>query len=113
MGLPWNTTRGHAVRSIMEAVSCMLKSNLDYMGVEYSEIRSMGGGAKSKLWCQIKADMCNKKIVTLENKETACLGSAILAGVAIGLLDSVEAACRNFVSFNKVYLPDGTDYSDF
>lgn len=111
-GLTLEHTRGHAVRSIMEAVSCMLKSNLDYLGVECREIRSMGGGAKSKLWCQIKADLCDKKIVTLHNEETACLGSAILAGVAIGLFDSVEDACVRFVSLNKTYLPSGSDYSD-
>lgn len=111
-GLTLEHTRGHAVRSIMEAVSCMLKSNLDYLGVECNEIRSMGGGAKSKLWCQIKSDMCGKKIVTLNNEETACLGSAILAGVAIGLFDSVEAACADNVSLNKTYLPTGADYSD-
>ncbi len=111
-GLTMEHTRGHAVRSIMEAVSCMLKSNLDYLGLECNEIRSMGGGAQSNLWCQIKADMCGKKIVTLKNEETGCLGSAILAGVAIGLFDSVETACEIAVSLNKTYLPQGVDYSD-
>ena len=90
----------------------MLKSYLDYLGVDCDEIRSMGGGAKSKVWCQIKSDMCNKKIVTLKNDETACLGSAILAGVASGLFESVEAACEKAVAINKTYMPTGTDYTD-
>lgn len=111
LGLTLEHTRGHAVRSIFEAVACMLKSNLDYLKVDCSEIRSMGGGAKSSLWCQIKADMCRKKIVTLKNEETACLGSAILAGTAVGLFDSVEAACGGKVSISKTYLPQDTDYS--
>lgn len=111
-GLTLEHTRGHAVRSIMEAVSCMLKSNLEHLGVECREIRSMGGGAKSQLWCRIKADMCNKKIVTLKNEETACLGSAILAGTAIGLFNSVTSACANFVSLKNTYLPGEADYSD-
>lgn len=111
-GFTLEHTRGHAVRSIMEAVSCMLKSNLDYLGVECKEIRAMGGGAKSELWCQIKADMCDIKLVTLQNEETACLGSAILAGVGIGMFDSVEEACKRFVSFHGEYLPSGTDYEE-
>lgn len=111
-GLTMEHTRGHAVRSIMEAVACMLKSNLDYLGLECSEIRSMGGGAKSRLWCQIKSDLCNKKIVTLNNEETACLGSAILAGVGIGVFESVEAACDKYVSLKKSYEPTGTDYTE-
>jgi len=112
-GLTMEHTRGHAVRSILEAVSCMLKSNLEYMGIECDEIRSMGGGAQSPLWCQIKADMCGKKIVTLKNEETACLGSAILAGVAIGVFESVDAACEKAVAINKCYTPNGNaDYTD-
>ena len=111
-GLTMEHTRGHFVRSILEAVSCMLKSNLEYLGLECSEIRSMGGGAQSPLWCQIKADMCGKKIVTLKNEETACLGSAILAGVCAGVFKSVEDACRMAVSLNKTYTPNDTDYSE-
>ena len=111
-GLTMEHTRGHAVRSIMESVACMLKSNLDYLGIECDEIRSMGGGAKSKLWLQIKSDLCNKKIVTLNNEETACLGSAILAAVSIGVFDSVEAACDKVVALKNTYVPSGTDYTD-
>lgn len=111
-GLTLEHTRGHFVRSIMEAVSSMLKSYLDYLGVDCEEIRSMGGGAKSDVWLQIKSDMCNKRIVTLQNDETACLGSAILAGVAAGFFESVEAACAKAVKINKTYTPSGTDYTE-
>lgn len=110
-GLTMEHTRAHAVRSILEAVACMLKSNLEYLGLDCDEIRSMGGGAQSPLWCQMKADMTKKKIVTLKNEETACLGSAILAGVATGVFESVEAACSKAVSLNKTYWPADTDYS--
>lgn len=111
-GLTMEHTRAHAVRSILEAVACMLRSNLEYLGLAVSEIRSMGGGAQSPLWCQMKADMIGKQIVTLKNDETACLGSAILAGVASGVFDSVESACRKAVAVNKTYLPCGTDYTE-
>ena len=111
-GLTLEHTRGHFVRSILESVACMLKSNLDYLGVSCNEIRSMGGGATSPLWCQIKADMTGKKIVTLKNSETACLGSAILAGVGIGVFSSVESACEKIVKTDKVYEPGGVDYTD-
>ena len=111
-GLTMEHGRGHAVRSILEAVACMLKQNLDYLGLDCSEIRTMGGGASSPLWNQIKADMTGKRIVTLKNDETACLGSAILAGVATGVFESVEAACDMAVTPKNVYEPSGADYSD-
>ena len=112
MGLTMEHTRAHAVRSILESVACMLKANLDYLGVSVSEIRSMGGGASSPLWCRIKADMTGKNIAILENNETACLGSAILAGVGVGIFEDVASVCKKLVKIKKVYTPSNTDYSE-
>lgn len=110
-GLTTEHTRGHFVRSVMESVACMLKSNLDYLGLDVSEIRAMGGGANSPLWCQMKADMTGKRLVTLKNKETACLGSAILAGVGIGLFESAVKATER-LELDRVFEPKDTDYSE-
>ena len=109
-GLTLEHTRGHCVRSIMESVACMLRENLEYLGVSCTEVRAMGGGAKSDLWCQIMADLCGKTIVTLKNDETACLGSAILAGTAVGIFESVEAACAIAVAPDRIFAPAGADY---
>ena len=89
----------------------MLKSNLDYLSLDVSEIRAMGGGANSPLWCQMKADMTGKRLVTLKNKETACLGSAILAGVGTGLFESAESAVEK-LELDRVFEPKNTDYTD-
>ena len=110
-GLTTEHTRGHFVRSVMESVACMLKSNLDYLSLDVSEIRAMGGGANSPLWCQMKADMTGKRLVTLKNKETACLGSAILAGVGTGLFESAESAVEK-LELDRVFEPKNTDYTD-
>ena len=110
-GLTTEHHRGHFVRSVMESVACMLKSNLDYLGLDVDEIRAMGGGANSPLWCQMKADMTGKKLVTLKNKETACLGSAILAGVGIGLFESAEKAVEK-LELDRTFKPNGVDYSE-
>lgn len=109
-GLTAEHTAAHFVRSIMESVTCMLKSNLDYLGVDVDEIRVMGGGAKSPLWCSMKADMTGKRLLTLKNKETACLGAAILAGVGAGVFESVEKACA-LIETDKKYTPSGNDYT--
>lgn len=111
LGLTPEHTRAHFARSIMEAVSCMLKANLDYLNLQVDEIRAMGGGANSPVWCQIKADMTGKRLVTLKNKETACLGSAILAGVGVGAFPSVEKAAE-MISLSHAYEPQGTDYTE-
>ncbi len=109
-GLTPEHTRGHFVRSIMEAVSCTLKENLDYLNLNVTEIRAMGGGSNSPLWCQMKADITNKNLVTLKNNETACMGGAILAGVGIGLFKSVESV-SDLIEVKKTFSPSGADYT--
>ena len=109
-GLTPEHTPAHFVRSIMESVACMLKSNLDYLKTDVEEIRVMGGGAKSPLWCNMKADITKKRLITLKNKETACLGAAILAGVGAGQFGSVKEAC-SMIETDKVYTPEGNDYT--
>jgi xylulokinase len=111
-GIDLKHTKAHFARSILESVACMLKSYIDFLGMDIKEIRAMGGGASSALWCQIKSDMTGKKICTLKNNETACLGSAIFAGVGIGLYPSIEDACQILVKTGKEYRPSGTDYND-
>ncbi len=108
-GLTPEHTRGHFVRSIMESISCTLKENLDYLNLDINEIRAMGGGANSPLWCQMKADMTKKTLVTLKNKETACLGGAILAGVGVGLFKSVEDVVH-LIGIKDKYEPTDVDY---
>ena len=109
-GLTPEHNTAHFVRSIMESVACMLKSNLDYLGTDVDEIRVMGGGAKSPLWCNMKADITKKRLITLKNKETACLGAAILAGVGAGEFKSAKDACA-MIETDKVYTPQGNDYT--
>ena len=96
----------------MEAIAFTLKQNLEYVGEDaIKEIRITGGGASSPLWCSIKSDMTGKRLVTLKNKETACLGAAILAGVGTGAFESVEAAC-DMIEIGRSYSPTGADYTE-
>lgn len=111
MGLTMEHTRAHFVRSVLESVACMLKENLDSLGISPKEIRSMGGGASSPLWCQIKADLVGCDIVTLKNSEVACLGSALLAGKGIGICEDIAELAKKTVEAKKVYHPSGADYT--
>lgn len=102
--------RGHFVRAIMESVAFMLRKNLELLpalGIEVDEIRSLGGGAKSALWNQIKADVTGKPIVTIRSSEAACVGVAMLAAVAMGVHDSLDDAARAMVRLKDRYEPRG------
>ena len=93
----------------MEGVAFLLKKNLEVLqnaGVDVTEIRSTGGGARSPLWNQIKSNVCNLPVVTLQNEDTALLGNAILAGVAAGIFRSIEEGCGLMVALKDKIAPD-------
>ncbi len=111
-GMEMKHERGHFVRAIMESVAYIIKEFVDFIDLPISEIRSMGGGAKSELWCNIKSSVLDKKIVTLKQNETACLGSAMFAGVGIGVFDSTISASNKIVALDKTYSADANEYKD-
>lgn len=92
-GITPGVGRAQFGRAIFEAVACMLRSNieqLERLGARFDSVYCMGGGAKSPLWLQIKADIAGKDMIPLRARESACLGAAILAGKAIGVYDSID-----------------------
>jgi xylulokinase len=117
-GISLDTGRPHFERSILESVAFMLKRNLDLLqelGVEINEIRSIGGGAKSYLWNTIKADVCQKPVVTVKVSETASLGAAMLAGNALNIFNNLQEASAKMIHLNERIDPDKLNvavYSD-
>ena len=71
----------------------------------------MGGGAKSSLWNQIKADITGLELLIPENTETALLGAAIIAGVGIGVYKDFGTATSKVVSVGKKYSPNSKNKS--
>jgi sugar (pentulose or hexulose) kinase len=103
--------KGHFVRAVLEAVAFMLRRNLELLpgaGTQAREIRSHGGGARSALWNQIKADTCGLPVVTLQGEDAAIRGDAMLAGVAAGVYPDLDAAAAAMVKVDERYAPDPT-----
>jgi sugar (pentulose or hexulose) kinase len=108
-GLELNHTAGHFVRAILESLAYVLRQNLSVMqtgGLEYEEIRSIGGGASSGVWNQIKADVTGKRIATMECPEAASLGVAVLSATALGVYASLPEAAGNMVRRHGSVEPD-------
>jgi xylulokinase len=101
VGLTASHTRAHVVRALLEGVAFSLRDTLEIfreMKVPVNEIRLGGGGARSKLWRQIQADVYGREVATVRAEEGAAYGAAILAGVGAGAWPSVDAACEAVVS---------------
>ena len=78
---------------------------LEELGIAPSEAVAIGGGAKSDLWRQILADMLKMPLTTVENVDSS-LGSAMMAGVAVGVFASHEEAVQRCVRVTGVTMPD-------
>ena len=108
VGLTLQTTRPEMYRAVMEGTAMEMRYNMDcleQMGITLEEIHVVGGGAKSPLWMQIKADICQKPITTLHVDEAGTMGTALLAWIALGRYPSIEAAAQAMVRPKTTYWP--------
>lgn len=112
-GVTLKHTRAHFIRSIMESLGYVIRRNLEAisdMGLCIGQLRTMGGGSKSDLWNQIKADITGRELtLTGYSQDTACLGAAILAGTAFGAFPDIGTAVSSMVHTEKVYHPNVGD----
>lgn len=103
-GLNHNHSQAHIIRAMMEGVVFSLRGSLEIlcqMGISVKHVIASGGGARSRLWLQMQADIYNKEIVVAEVDEQACLGAAIMAAVGSGVHPDIAAACAEMVSYSK------------
>jgi xylulokinase len=83
------TTRAHLCRSVLEGIALNARWLFGYterfVGQRVETVRVVGGGAKSRLWCQIYADVLERRVECIEAPQLASLrGAAALAFSALG-----------------------------
>jgi xylulokinase len=108
-GITMKHTRAHFIRAVMEGVGFIVMRNIEAiesMGIPVREIRVLGGGSKSSVWNQIKADITGRVIWTTDNSDAACLGAAILSGVSCGFFPNVKDAVEKMVNLKQKFEPD-------
>jgi xylulokinase len=96
IGLTARSTRNDMIRALLEGVTFGMRDALEVMremNIPTSEVRASGGGARSKFWRQLQADIYNAPIVQINASEGPAYGVALLAGVGTGVWKSVEEAC--------------------
>lgn len=95
-GVSLHTKRREMNRAIMEGCGYGLRQLCEIAervtGKEISQFSSIGGGAKSELWAQIKADITGKSIQILDMSDMAPIGAALLAGTGAGIFEDLRQA---------------------
>lgn len=109
-GLSLSHTAADLYRSILESIAFSLRENLELLreaGLRVERIRSIGGGARSDLWLQVKADLCGLPVERPEVTEAATLGSAMLAATGAGRHASLAEASEWCYRAARTFTPNG------
>lgn len=103
VGLTRAATKAHIVRATLEAMAYQTADVLAVMeqeaGTAVNSLKVDGGASANKFLLQFQADVTGKQIVRPCCIETTALGAACLAGLAVGVYDSLDA-------IHKIYRPD-------
>jgi xylulokinase len=112
IGLTSRHTRAHLLRAVVEGVSFGMRQVLDLVrgiGVEVRLARLGGGGARSKFWQQLQADVYGCPVAMTNTEEGPAYGAALLAGVGAGVFADVGAACAAAITQTEVLEPASGD----
>jgi len=107
-GLTLSHTKAHIFRAILESVIYGFRHHVEViekMGYQPTRIMATNGGAKSKFWCQIAADILGKTVKSYPSHPGSALGVAFLAGMSIGLYEDWEEI-QKFLTDYQVYEPN-------
>jgi xylulokinase len=92
-GLSLNSKRGDIYRAVLEGVGFGLRQILEIVmtstGLNVQELKVVGGAAQNQLWNQIKADILQVELLSMEYQETAVLGAALLGGMNAGIINDI------------------------
>lgn len=98
------------IHAVLEGIACLNRSVLERaeaaIGRGAQEIRFGGGGARSRVWAQVKADICERPVVVTNAAEPGLLGAAIAAWVALEAFPSLAAGQEKLVRVTERFEPD-------
>lgn len=98
--------RGDLLRAVYEGLCFSVRDCYDAMEQDIPEIRLVGGGARSRFWCQMLADVTGRSVAVPDGGEFGAKGAALLAGVAIGAYGSVAEAVARTTRLARTHRPD-------
>jgi xylulokinase len=119
VGVSWSHMQSHFGRAILESIAYEYAYYLKILTellpeLELVEARVVGGGARSEVWNQIKADVLNVPYQRLEGNEFGAWGAAMIAGKAAGLIDDlVTHAEQTAVRAGKPFMPSRKNHKTY
>ena len=111
-GMTRGTTRAHIARAALDAIAAqtadVLKAMQDDAHMVLAELRVDGGAARNDVLMQLQADMLGVPVVRPKVTETTALGAAYLAGLAVGVWDSIDDVASHW-QLDRRFEPQWSD----
>ncbi len=109
IGMTMDTSRSDLTQAVLEGVAFAIRDSFEVakaLGLEIPSTKICGGGAKSRLWKKIFANVLNMDLEAVASEQGPGLGGAMLAMVACGAYPNVQSACDALVQVKEVTHPD-------
>lgn len=109
IGITMDTTRADMTQAVLEGVAFAIRDSVEVarsLGIKIDRSKICGGGARSKLWRKMFANILNLEIDTIASEEGPGLGGAMLAAVACGEYASVEEIAGKMVRVRATTEPE-------
>ncbi len=116
VGLRLGSSRGQLFRAFLEGETYEMMLNIQCLkdcGVDIGKVITVGGGANSPLWMQIRADVFGRDVYLPANKEAGTLATALLGYVGMGVYPSIRQAQRQMISYTGHFAPDPDSHAQY
>ena len=111
LGMTMDTTRADLTQAVLEGVAFAIRDSVEVarsLGIEITASKICGGGAKSALWKKIIANVLRLTLEVPQSEQGPGMGGAMLAMVACGEYESVQACCEKLTAVASVVRPEPT-----
>ena len=109
IGMTMDTSQSDMLQAVLEGVAFAIRDSFEIarsLGIAIPRSMICGGGSKSPLWCQIIADVLGIPLDIPVTEQGPGYGGAILAMVACGVYDTVQAAVADLIHIKGTVMPD-------
>jgi xylulokinase len=111
-GLTAAHERGHLARALLEGCAFAMRDvvdRLEELGVPAGRVLLVGGGSKSRVWAQIRADLLGRPIAVSAISDACPIGAALLAASAAGVAPDLAAAAARAAGTPRAIEPDAAN----
>lgn len=108
IGATLSHRRQHFSRSVLEGITFAMRDSLEIirrLGIPTRQIRVTGGGARSRFWRQLQADIYGSEVAMVGSVEGPAFGAALMAGVGTGVYSSIAEASEEIIPLTETIQP--------